>query len=519
MIKKGVVSWDITSECNLRCKHCYNGEKYFRQKRKNINYDEAINILKKLKNSSYSHIHFLGGEPLIVSFLPDLVKEATKLGFTTSINTNGTLLTKKNITELINNGLTEITLSLDGMTQNSNDFIRGDGVFNKVLSNIALINEAKKKLNSPLPLLISYTLTSSNISSLNLLPSFLIKNNINLLILSPLVEGGYGEKSKKELDFYEEDLLLVKLEEFIKNNKNQLRKVKIQLDYRPKIIHYFNLKYSLNFGINIKNSYCSAGDEMIYIESDGTVYPCNVHEIGNNKFVKNDSPLKIGAKILQLKNIEEVKKVSSFQEIKKIKKNFLEKKSIEICKKCEYQEICLPCPVEGDSLRIKDCSIINTKFLILKENLKSSYLTDIKFSSILLNEIGQEMIKTCFKGNRIDHVAREFSKQYDVEFEEVLSDLLDLVLILDLNKIIKIEPKKSSDIIEKLIDEEMILLNPLKNQSYKLNKIAKLIWDNLTLGKEKTLSLIETNYKVKKPQLSKDYDDFLDLLISEEVLL
>mgnify|MGYP001264682327 CR=1 FL=1 len=46
---------------------------------------------------------------------------------------NATLVTKKVVDKLINSGLNNISISLDG-TREINDYIRGEGVYDKVLS-------------------------------------------------------------------------------------------------------------------------------------------------------------------------------------------------------------------------------------------------------------------------------------------------------------------------------------------------------------------------------------------------
>lgn len=58
-------------------------------------YSEGVEILKRLAESGMEKINFAGGEPLLHKRLFDYCKEASDLGMTVSITTNGSLLTEK----------------------------------------------------------------------------------------------------------------------------------------------------------------------------------------------------------------------------------------------------------------------------------------------------------------------------------------------------------------------------------------------------------------------------------------
>jgi len=111
----------ITS-CNIRCIYCSVDE----DKRPIdfvIEKDYLVEELKKLiklKNTKNIEAHIASqGEPLLYEPLTELVKDISKIKEVTtiSIDTNGTLLTKERVDELIKAGLTRFNLSINSLDE------------------------------------------------------------------------------------------------------------------------------------------------------------------------------------------------------------------------------------------------------------------------------------------------------------------------------------------------------------------------------------------------------------------
>ena len=60
-MNKRTLFLDITTKCNLACKHCYN-KRYLQFKKDSFDFEEFV---RKMKNYQLSRIHILGGEPLV----------------------------------------------------------------------------------------------------------------------------------------------------------------------------------------------------------------------------------------------------------------------------------------------------------------------------------------------------------------------------------------------------------------------------------------------------------------------
>ena len=163
-----VVFIEVTRECNLRCKHCLNNSG---SKMKNeLNKEEIENLIRNLSKAGVSEIRFTGGEPLLNENIYDYIKLCTKLGLSTSIGTNGTLIDDVVITKLKEAGLKRSVVSLDG-TEKIHDFIRGKGNFNKAFYGINLLKD------NGIDVRVNSVIMKNNIEDVIELAKFLDSNN------------------------------------------------------------------------------------------------------------------------------------------------------------------------------------------------------------------------------------------------------------------------------------------------------------------------------------------------------
>jgi len=115
---------DVTDNCNLRCKHCYHfhGKDCFETQKLSIHvWEKRFNELYK---SGIRHILLVGGEPALRN---DVLMLADRVFPFVHVITNGTI----KIPEEFNHTL---FVSIDG-SQKTNDSIRGNGVFSRVMKN------------------------------------------------------------------------------------------------------------------------------------------------------------------------------------------------------------------------------------------------------------------------------------------------------------------------------------------------------------------------------------------------
>ncbi len=146
----------LTMSCNLSCLTCYASA----GKKGNNELDSAgwIKITKKLARAGTSYVYLLGGEPLMVPLehLTAIIKETKENGMRLALSTNGFMLNRNVAKTLKSAGTEQVQLSIDGSTEEVNDFIRGPGSFRAVLKAASNLREAGLDFST------SFTLTSFN---------------------------------------------------------------------------------------------------------------------------------------------------------------------------------------------------------------------------------------------------------------------------------------------------------------------------------------------------------------------
>ena len=111
------VNYHLVKGCNYGCKFCFAN---FNDVEK-VPFKEQKKMLEIIADQKFiKKINFVGGEPTLLGRrLVDLVKYAKKLGLTTSVTTNGSLIDERWVRE-ISNYLDILTISIDSATNEIN---------------------------------------------------------------------------------------------------------------------------------------------------------------------------------------------------------------------------------------------------------------------------------------------------------------------------------------------------------------------------------------------------------------
>ena len=175
-----------TDYCNLKCKTCWRLRKNMKFAQPSFSF--LIKMIRQAKEINVKTIDLTGGgEPFFRKDILKLMSEVKKLKMKGLLTTNGTLIQKKDAEKIVKIGWNELNFSLDGSTPQTNDYIRGKGVFKKVMKAIKLIQRLKKIKKSEKPFLrLNFTITQKNFQDIPNFIEFSKKigiGNINFSVL------------------------------------------------------------------------------------------------------------------------------------------------------------------------------------------------------------------------------------------------------------------------------------------------------------------------------------------------
>jgi len=157
------VQIELTQACNQACRHCYNFWRFSKKKRdsiKSLSELELKHIVAELTRNNVFSATITGGEPFLQKkALFTLVQMLEKAGIRVSINTNFSLVEKKDIIELCNNSQVSVLVSL--LSANPDEHARLAGIsrdlYFRVVDNISLA------LHHKIPLSLNMVLLRENL--------------------------------------------------------------------------------------------------------------------------------------------------------------------------------------------------------------------------------------------------------------------------------------------------------------------------------------------------------------------
>jgi mycofactocin radical SAM maturase len=134
------VTWEITEECNLSCRHCLSADLRARRAGE-LDYGQCLVVIDELAGMEIFQINFGGGEPFLRHDFLEILRYAQGKGITTCVSTNGTLVTDMLVEELLAMEGLYLQVSLDGAYPETNDAIRGAGTFARIVAGIEKLTD------------------------------------------------------------------------------------------------------------------------------------------------------------------------------------------------------------------------------------------------------------------------------------------------------------------------------------------------------------------------------------------
>jgi radical SAM protein with 4Fe4S-binding SPASM domain len=162
------IQWHITTKCGHRCDHCYMYDPLTWPAERNhtLSLSDLFRSLDSLCEfeqkweADIGHFAITGGDPLLRKDWKEFVRELRKRGKEVAMMGNPETLTEDNIAALVDLGVKNFQLSLDGLEENHDRFRKDPGTFRRTIEKLALLKRAGIRCN------VMFTLFPSNAAEL-----------------------------------------------------------------------------------------------------------------------------------------------------------------------------------------------------------------------------------------------------------------------------------------------------------------------------------------------------------------
>jgi len=295
---------ELTTVCPLRCPQCYCSL----EGGKHIPYEVAAKYIRQAKAFGIKHVELSGGETLCYPYLFELIQLAHEVGLEVNIAISGWHFDEICLDRLIQSGVSNIFVSLNGPTEKINQLTR-DG-YHYAIYALELLQ--KKRFPN---VYINWVMHHNNADHLPEMLELAQKYSVRSLIVLAL-----KPTSKHELNTMPTLQQIKNVTQIIKDAKPG--SILVESCYSPLLakVRETKLLGNLNTG---RNMGCGAGKNLLSISVDGRFSPCrhleHYEEFDSIEDYWNNSTI-----------LEEIDKLSQGC-------------SDSLCNSCRYVKNCRPC--------------------------------------------------------------------------------------------------------------------------------------------------------------------------------
>lgn len=246
---------ELTNVCPLRCPQCY----CTLEGGKHIPYETAAKYIRQAKAFGIRHVELSGGETLCYPHLFELIKLAHDIGLEVNIAISGWRFTEDCLDKLIQNGISNIFVSLNGHTEEINQETR-DG-YHYAISALRLLQE--KDFSN---VYINWVMHRNNADFLPEMIELANKYSVKAIIILAA-----KPTSKNELNTLPSLEQLQHVTEIVKNAAPGT--IRIESCFSPLLAKVRNTKLLGNLNVG-RSMGCGAGRNLLSINIDGKISPC-----------------------------------------------------------------------------------------------------------------------------------------------------------------------------------------------------------------------------------------------------
>lgn len=302
---------ELTNKCPLRCPQCYcslTGDKH-------IALETAKEKIKEAAEHGVETINLSGGETLCYPWLYDLISYASKLCKNVNIAISGCFFDEDVLAQLLKSGVTSISVSLNGSTEEINRLTRNG--YTQAINALKILGGAKTANT-----FINWVMHSSNCEDFPKIVMIAEKYgipNIDVIMFKP--------DSQHELKSYPSGQQMKQLADFIRHYIGPV-KILVETCFSQMIALIYNNSWHGNIDTGMQKG-CRAGLYLYNITVDGKYSPCR-HLDSDEQYGCLDEYLSNSPVIQGLRDYE--------------------KNICEPCNSCIVHPYCRPCPAISDKI-------------------------------------------------------------------------------------------------------------------------------------------------------------------------
>lgn len=258
-----LLQWHLSDRCNLRCAHCY--QEGFRETSRGLEgwrelLDRFLAYLHGTGGNAAmpGHINVTGGEPFAIAEFPALMEvfAGHRRYFDFGILSNGTLVDQPLARQVKSWGARFVQVSIEG-SQETHDRIRGAGSYGRAVAGLRALAAER------VPTLIAFTAQRANWRELPAVAALGKEVGARRVWADRLIPSGQADRAQV-LDAGETQAFLALMA--------KTRGEPLRFAPRQGVV----MKRALQFlAADDETPYrCTAGDTLLALMPDGTLYPC-----------------------------------------------------------------------------------------------------------------------------------------------------------------------------------------------------------------------------------------------------
>jgi MoaA/NifB/PqqE/SkfB family radical SAM enzyme len=251
------VHLEVMAACNLRCGHCFAGA--LPRKEEPLTLDELDRLFTSMARMGSFRLGLTGGEPTLRRDLFEIIDLAAAHGLHPCLTTNGLTLTDAMARALGRRELLWLNVSLDGATAATNDRVRGEGTFDRVL-------EGLKVLRRHARFTLAFTIMRTNLAEIRACAELAERVGAAAAVFRPLYPVGIAREHLELMpDFAEYEHAVAQLAALGAEASAELRSIDpfgpAAREESQSVIH--------------NDHGCGAGNLVCSVSLSGDVNPCS----------------------------------------------------------------------------------------------------------------------------------------------------------------------------------------------------------------------------------------------------